>query len=156
MGREVRMVPADWEHPKKNGRYVPLFDDLVGHLRELAQWERGFVADYKGGWKAKDPSDGSAEDYFGPTHVEEYMPVWPPEACTHLQMYETTTEGTPISPPMPTAEDLARWLADNGASAFASDTATYEQWLSACRRGSAPSACIAGGVMMSGVEACAK
>jgi len=44
-------------------------------------------------------------------------------------MYETCTEGTPISPVMDSLETLARWLADNGASAFGEMTATYEQWL---------------------------
>ena len=42
----------------------------------------------------------------------------PIEERTHYQMYETCTEGTPISPVMETPENLARWLADNGASAF--------------------------------------
>ncbi|MCK5445108.1 MAG: hypothetical protein KAI73_05745, partial [Rhodospirillaceae bacterium] len=72
---------------------------------------------------------------------------------THWQMYETTSEGTPISPPMETPELLARWLADNNASAFAKDTATYEQWLSTIKRGFAPSAIMGDGKLESGVAA---
>ena len=71
---------------------------------------------------------------------EDYMPDWPESEKTHMQMYECTSEGTPISPVMATAEELARWLADNEASAFADQTATYEQWLRTIQRGSAPSA----------------
>jgi len=44
-------------------------------------------------------------------------------------MYETCTEGTPISPAFATPEELARWLADNEASAFGGMTASYEGWL---------------------------
>lgn len=53
-------------------------------------------------------------------------------------MYENTSEGTPISPAFETPEELAHWLADNGASAFGSETASYESWLRICRGGFAP------------------
>lgn len=45
------------------------------------------------------------------------------------QMWETCTEGSPISPSFATPEELARWLADNGASAFADHTASFDDWL---------------------------
>ena len=51
-----------------------------------------------------------------------------------------------------TPEELARWLADTGASAFGEMTATYEQWLATCRSGWAPSAVACGGDLVSGVE----
>ena len=68
----------------------------------------------------------------------DYMPEFadPQGWC----MYETTSEGTPISPVLESPEALARWLADNGASAFGSMTATYDQWLATCLSGWAPSA----------------
>jgi hypothetical protein len=84
------------------------------------------------------------------------MPEWPESERTHLQMYESTSEGTPISPVMETPEQLARWLADNGASAFGDMTATYEQWLETAKDGWAPSGMMIGGVMMSGVEGMTK
>lgn len=53
----------------------------------------------------------------------------PPEG-PGWQMWENTSEfGSPISPVFKTPEDLARWLADSGTSAFAFMTATYEEWL---------------------------
>jgi uncharacterized membrane-anchored protein len=79
------------------------------------------------------------------------MPDWLASQRTHLMMYETTSEGTPLSPAFATAEELAAWLADNGASAFAGQTATYEQWLATCRSGSAPSMVLDVGGMQSGV-----
>lgn len=96
------------------------------------------------------PVDGNGD--LIPMHQEE-MPGWSDAEKTHLQMYENTTEGTPISPVLATPEDLARWLADNNASAFASRTATYDQWLATIHSGSAPSAIFRNGVFLSGVEA---
>jgi len=67
-------------------------------------------------------------------------------------MYETTSEGTPISPAFETPEALARWLTDTGASAFGKSTAPYEAWLSVCNGGYAPSLVMVGGELISGVE----
>lgn len=159
MGREVRMVPPDWEHPRDvDGRLVPLYSGYIEHLHGRAQWARGLVTDYNGGWKPKDSFDTtealSWEEYAGDRKPETYMPCWPESACTHFQMYETCSEGTPISPPMPTPESLARWLADNDASAFGDETASYEAWLRTIAKGFALSAMVVDGVLMSGVEAC--
>ena len=86
MGREVRKVSPNWEHPKDgNGNFVPL--------------------------------------------KNEDMPVLSADETSQLMMYENTSEGTPISPAFEDKEELARWLADNYASAFADMTATFEQWL---------------------------
>lgn len=150
MGREIRRVPADWVHPEDDdGRFIPLSDGFDKDLAEWNEgndkWRAGLTSDYRGGWKSNADSvaDGckSYADYAGgQPKSEEYMPDWPDEQRTHLMMYETTSEGTPISPAFETPEKLARWLADNGASAFAGRGATYEQWLATCRSGSAPSA----------------
>lgn len=123
MGREVRMVPRNWEHPKNEstGRYSALFDGYRAELQdfETAVKEKGFA---------------EAIDYYGGGPMsEDYMPDWPKEERTHYMMYETTSEGTPISPACETPEELARWLTDNEASAFGRSTATYEQWLGMIR-----------------------
>lgn len=69
------------------------------------------------------------------------------------QMWETTSEGSPISPVFQTPELLASWLADNGASSFGRDTATYDQWFKMISSsGWAMSAVSLDGHMMSGVE----
>ena len=96
----------------------------------------------------------SYEEYSGARpEKSDYMPDWPESERTHLQMYETTTEGTPISPVLKTAKELARWLADNNASAFAGEGASYEDWLSMIQGGGyAPSAVSVGGVLKSGVS----
>jgi hypothetical protein len=159
MGREVRRVPADWQHPVDDvGDYIPLLDGFNSRLREwdeeAARWAEGLQSDWNGGWKPIDEKDRGmtyAEWSGERPKPEDYMPDWPETNRTHYQMYEDTSEGTPISPVMGTPEELARWLADNGASAFADQTATYEQWLGMIGRGSSVSAVVTNGVMQSGV-----
>jgi hypothetical protein len=84
---------------------------------------------------------------------EAWEPTEPPVG-EGWQMWETTSEGSPMSPVFATPEELARWLADTGTSSFGRDTATYDQWLSMIRAGWAISAVAIDGQMMSGVAAC--
>lgn len=206
MGREVRMVPADWvhprytadhpdaiEHPRWIGNYIPMlqFDFQSSYEdwqnTDLPEWEEGkllwdngyvwarprgshwndpeklipideFVADWNLNRESYQPEVVNADyDWWAGEKPEapnpnDYMPDWPDEQRTHFMMYESTSEGTPISPAFATPEELARWLADTGASSFADFTATYEQWLNTIREGSAPSAIISNGTIKSGVE----
>ncbi len=50
-------------------------------------------------------------------------------------------------------KDMAKWLADNNASAFGSMTATYEQWLSTIKAEWSPSMVVDSNGLRSGVEA---
>ncbi len=172
MSREVRRVPATWEHPhqycphspwtkgcdvaKANGGYCykPMFDgDFNTRARE---WMDAAIAWDNG--TDKDAAENKAAHPFywqwdaGPPDPEDYMPSWPDAERTHYQMYESVSEGTPISPVMESPEALARWLADNGANAGAGRTASYEAWLRVCNGGYAPSMVMVNGTMMSGVE----
>lgn len=160
MGRQVRRVPADWEHPKEfnayrgEETYKPLYDRNWSEAaqqwdRDREAWEAGARPSYADGVTDDFPFDQweGQRPYSG-----DYMPNWPAEQRTHFMMYEDTTEGTPISPAFETPQELAQWLADNGASSFGSSTATYEQWLPICEGGWAPSMVMAEGKLMSGVE----
>ena len=164
MGREVRMVPADWQHPKdERGNYVPLFDgaNFEAHVIEwdltAAKWAEGLRKDYShdGQWA---PIDAK---YIGRTYAEwagkrprqeAYMPVFAPGTATHLMMYEDCTEGTPISPAFATPEELAQWLTDNEASAFGDQGASYEGWLRVAQGGFAPSMVLDANGARSGVD----
>jgi hypothetical protein len=136
MGREVRRVPANWEHPKRDGKHIPMHAHMKYSADEILEGLRD-------GWLKDEP----------PNYGLDIMPQWPDAERTHLQMYEDCSEGTPISPVMSTAEELARWLADNKASAFAGMTASYEAWLDTIRRGWAVFAANRNGRLESGVEA---
>jgi hypothetical protein len=82
---------------------------------------------------------------------EEWAKTDPP-AGDGWQMWETTTEGSPISPVFATPDELAAWLADSKASAFGNQRATREQWLRMILAGWAPSAGLIDGRLVGGVE----
>ncbi len=203
MGREVRRIPLDWQHPMTwreqwdththtmRTELVPrpLFDDYPA---ALARWEsegdelahrEGFdwtfsveyhLTGYQGQGDTEptihplhDPNDQpitvrdadhlhqllTAQHAASRPNPDDYMPDFPEGTATGWCMYETTSEGTPISPAFETPEDLARWLADTRASAFGGSTATYEQWLRMALAGWAPSAVVTSdGALHSGVE----
>ena len=164
MGREVRMVPPGWKHPKdklKPDGYLPLHAPCWS--ARAAEWASDFLMWERGEHRSqawyRERGTESPRYYWqyagAPPDPDDYMPDWPESERTHFMMYEDCSEGTPISPAFATAEELARWLVDNGASSFADCTATYEQWLYVCQGGWAPSAIIQNGVMRSGVSAMA-
>ena len=161
MSREIRMVPVDWEHPRKpDGQFIPLFDGDPAPLQsdwdsEAEQWDKGFSKDYSATpvwWKTREEDCSYAEWAGARPRNEDYMPNWPQEDRTHLMLYETTSEGTPKSPALPTVEELARWLADSGATVFADETLSYEEWLTFCQRGWAPTLAMTQNESMSGVK----
>ena len=137
MSREVRRVPADWEHPKNtDGQYKPLHpgarymrqaNDFMEHLRSM-----GLQRTIE--WRGMPPD------------MRDFMPDWPEDKATHFMMYENTTEGTPISPAFTTPEKLANWLVATGAIGFTGQTAPYESWLRVARGGYAPSFLIVPGL----------
>lgn len=138
MGREIRRVPANWEHPTdERGRYKPQHDRSFAKAaaewdRENAEWETGTHPDRAG-------HDCPYDQWAGQRpYSEYYMPDWPASERTHYQMYEDTSEGTPMSPVFATPEEVARWCADNGASMFGSSGASYEEWLSIAQGGWSP------------------
>lgn len=153
MGRELRRVTPDWDHPLDSaGRPRPLYN---GSYAEAAREYEAEAAAYVQGpdmpatyaeWDGDPPKP---DDYMYPGEAPD------PATLTHVQMYEDTSEGTPISPVFATIEELARWLADSGASAFGYMTATYEEWLATCQRGWVPSAMVGPGGMVSGVAGAA-
>lgn len=162
MGREIRLVPKNWEHHKsENGSYIPLLQNFSKRLKEwedeYEMWGNGMRKSYvSDGYVEKkgDELSMSYEEWAGEKPLEaDYMPDWPESEKTHFQMYEDTSEGTPISPVMESPEILAKWLADNNASAFGDMTATYEQWLATCKKGYSVGLVIDGNSMVSGVEA---
>jgi hypothetical protein len=165
MGREVRRVPTDWHHPQewRGGSYQfkPL---LEGPFEQRAaewdlaarKWDEGFSEDL-GQWLPRADStytvEGTYEEYAGARpRIEDYMPAFAEGTATHYMMYETCTEGTPISPAFATPEQLARWLTDNKANAFGAETASYEAWLRVCNGGYAPSMVLDEHGLRSGVE----
>lgn len=116
MGREIRRVPPNWQHPKheayrpyaKGGpiveEYKPLLNETYASAKD--EWERGLVE-----------SGLSEEEYLddcgGPPEAEDYVP-YTREQATWYQVYETVSEGTPVTPPFETKDELVKYLALKG------------------------------------------
>lgn len=65
------------------------------------------------------PDDEAAQDAWEPSE---------PPTGDGWQLWETTSEGSPVSPVFESAEELAAWCAAN-ATLFGTETAPYEAWL---------------------------
>lgn len=106
--------------------------DRIGH-DALNQWICVKTrAKRLGFWGLCEVCGGSSEMWRDDAHKTEnnaWKPTEPPVGEGY-QMWETTSEGSPISPVFASPEELARWLADNKASWFGDATATYDQWMS--------------------------
>ncbi len=152
MSREVRKVRPDWLHPKYTADNAP-------HSRAIGWFIPKIDESYKdaaSSWLAVANDQGldvAMAEFGHPPEIEAYMPEWTEAERTHFMMYETTSEGTPISPVMESPEALAKWLADNDANSGAGRTANYEQWLKVCNGARPFGSVMVGGQFISGVEA---
>jgi len=135
MGREIRMVIPNYQHPmrqcphspwqggcdeskRNNGKcYQPRFE--TSYTEALAEW----MAENKLWQEGKHPDqlDGSGAKYKNyaewagnPPDVDYYSPDWKPEEKTWFQVFETVSEGTPVSPPFATREELVDYLVASG------------------------------------------
>jgi hypothetical protein len=128
MGREIRRVPMGWEHPKKQypGRkdFHPLFDETFEEamqewLDELQAWLKvGFQQtlhenpDY--GYDSREPYRSFCDYHGNPPNPEYYRPIWPQDAIMGFAIYETVSEGTPVTPTFAIKEELIDYLVQHG------------------------------------------
>ena len=122
MGREVRRVPVNWNHPKdKKGKFIPLKDDYIGALKYYRDDVDSFIKQMtkiikKGSTKLYDNIfndseelyDYLTEDSLEPPDIKEFMP-----SGSWYQLYENVSEGTPLSPTFEKPEELVDWLTNN-------------------------------------------
>lgn len=71
---------------------------------------------------------GSVEEWHGQRAAADAWEEFDPPAGDGWQMWENTSEGSPMSPVFETADALIDWLVDTGASYFGGTTASREQW----------------------------
>lgn len=130
MGREIRRVPIDWEHPKdERGHYKALYDNDYETAAQV--WESEYAE-----FMALSPEQRQ-EEYFGVHYWEWSHPPdedlhrerrWTPEEATAYQIYETVSEGTPVSPVFPDLDHLIQWLVDQGYSEAAAKAFSDSGW----------------------------
>jgi hypothetical protein len=84
---------------------------------------------------------------------DEWEKVEPP-AGEGYQLWETVSEGSPVSPVFSTPEELATWLTTPGNYSWCDKDTPYETWVKFIKGdGWAPSDVIENGRVMTGVEA---
>jgi hypothetical protein len=106
--REVRWIPRGWQHPKDGrGKYVPLLPNGYCAANGLTEADRNGV--------------GEMPSVTGPVSLQGL----------EIMAYETTTEGTPISPAFPDTPEgrleLIRWCAEHETT-FGDFKAGAEAW----------------------------
>ena len=96
--------------------YQPMYDNPFAEtMREwIARWDK---------WEAGERPDYCDEEgkklpfweWDGaPPRPEYYRPDWPEGTATWYQVYETVSEGTPVTPPFETQQELVDYLVANG------------------------------------------
>ena len=139
MSREIRAVALDWEHP----RYPSTYTDGSPRYRPL----------HKRSWLQDDLKDFEANphdwDNVRPDPAD-YMPELKEGTPYGWQMYETVSEGSPVSPIFRTKAELAAWLSSAAAGRDQVSPASAAKFV---EDGYAPSFVMMGGQLMSGVEA---
>jgi hypothetical protein len=125
MGREIRRVPPDFQHPRRfnNGNignnrtpdgYIPKYDG-INYEKEALEWIIEFEK-WRNDLDSRTENNKDEPYYFNiepPPLREDYTDV-KEEECTWYQLYETVSEGTPLSPPFETREELINYLTENG------------------------------------------
>jgi hypothetical protein len=122
MGREIRMVPPNYEHPeviRRNAQmgFQPMFDSTFEDAAEdwkaeFAKWQAGERPSYY----SEEEGEPKPEfwEYHGMPPDREYYRPWKNEEATWYQVWETVSEGTPVTPPFATKEELIDYLVANG------------------------------------------
>lgn len=109
--RELRVIARGWQHPEdERGRHIPLLPSIS--YPRTPEAKRAYRLEF-----------GHA------ARRAEYMPD--ATGRTEVAVYETTTEGTPISPAFPNTPQgrmqLIAWCADN-ATTYGSNRTGVEGW----------------------------
>ncbi len=154
MGREIRRVPLGWEHPKNgDGNYQPMYDEDFDTV--LNKWLEGYQLWKKGKHEGQIKYPDKISTYWdwvgSPPNPEYYRPKWKEKEMVCFQIYETVSEGTPVTPSFETKEKMVEYLIDHGT--FWSDGGyTREQAESFVQSGWVASGLIKGGKYYSGIE----
>ena len=79
MGREVRMVPKDWQHPRNERGFMPMHPF---HFMNIEEWEKG-----KSEWNEEKEGYAYELDEGDRPVPEDYMPDFEEGTATWYMMY---------------------------------------------------------------------
>ena len=106
---------------REDGSYQPMYDRTA--VKSFEDWLENFelfkseemeevCKEY--GYDSRDAYAVFCDYYGSPPDPIYYRPSWEESNATWLQVYETVSEGTPVSPPFETPEELVDYLVENG------------------------------------------
>lgn len=151
MGRQVKRVPVGWAWPI-NTPWIGFTNPWSGFMADCST-----CAGFGGDADEPCPDCDKGAVWFHPDAKAKYE-AWKdmqPPTGEGWQLWETVSEGSPISPAMESPEALARWLSEQRGGWFRNGT-DYETWLRFLRGpGWAPSMVVENGVVKDGVNAVA-
>lgn len=116
------MVPPNWQHPKNDrGHLQAMFDRnftdvFADWLADFDRIRRGELTDLERECYAEPGKNPLAEwlrDEGTPPDPAYYRP-WRKEDATWFQVWETVSEGTPVTPPFATKGELVDHLVAGG------------------------------------------
>ena len=142
MGREIRRVPKNWQHPINEEcrhwgvdphRGLPCYKPM--HDQDYKSAATEWMANYQR-FQDATPEERAKEfskyceyywEYDSPPDEELYRPVFDgPADC--YQIYETVSEGTPVSPVFETQEEMIEWLVSEGHSRKSAEAFVKDGW----------------------------
>jgi hypothetical protein len=116
MSRTLRKVPPNYQHPKVCDRrgveaFRPMYDqtwaDAVREWKDgYAAWERGEHPQFHAG--------GEFWEFYAPPGDPDDYRTFTDDEATWFCVYETVSEGTPVTPPFATAAELVDYLTTHG------------------------------------------
>ena len=129
MGRELRRVSMDFNYPLHTIWYGHLFDFINTCLS--IKGKRDYCESCKAAAKIK----GVQMHEWGCPDWEAYIEepakklkeLLAPPTGDGYQLWETTSEGSPVSPVFATLDELCEWC-EEGATVSGNIKATKEQW----------------------------
>lgn len=125
MGREIRRVPPNWEHPQRDPSKNPYRHEGLQPMRDrrfdeaFSEWLEDFdrvragnLSDFERECYPRGLADW-LHDEGAPPDPDYYRP-WADEEATWYQVWENVSEGTPVTPPFATKEELVDYLVEHG------------------------------------------
>lgn len=118
MGREIRLVPPNYQHTARNqhGHFKSMFDKTFKQACD--EWDAG-EAEWLAGTSEESKKYKSKYPHYAdwnsarPDNPENYRP-WEDSEGTWFQVWETVSEGSPVTPAFATKEELVEYLVKHG------------------------------------------
>ena len=91
-------------------------ESYIEWLVEFEEFKKGKLAEIakEYNYDVSDPYSAYCDWSGSPPDAEYCRPNWDKSTATWYQVYETVSEGTPVSPPFETADQLIEYLVANG------------------------------------------